>query len=202
MDYLSDFPLSHVGEIHLAGHAEQSDDEGEPLLIDSHDAPVADGVWEHYEFVLSRVGPIPTLIEWDSNLPEWPILKAEAAAAQTILDRRARGSLMPLESSQHELGPLRYAAAFSSALTRPDLETPSLVIGPNGKRGTKRYNVYRNNVTVSLIDALAAVFPAVQRITGVEFFRAMARSSYARDAAALSAPVRIRTRLSAVRRAI
>ena len=69
MDYLSDFPLSHVGEIHLAGHAEQSDDESEPLLIDSHDAPVADGVWELYEFVLSRVGAIPTLIEWDSNLP-------------------------------------------------------------------------------------------------------------------------------------
>jgi uncharacterized protein len=91
MDYLSDFPLSHVGEIHLAGHAEQSDDEGEPLLIDSHDAPVADGVWELYEIVLSRVGAIPTLIEWDSNLPEWPILKAEAAAAQAILDRHARG---------------------------------------------------------------------------------------------------------------
>src|SRR5271167_2703360 len=91
LDYLSDFPLSHVGEIHLAGHAEQSDDEGEPLLIDSHDGPVADGVWELYEFVLSRVGAIPTLIEWDSNLPEWPILKAEAAAAQAILDRRDRG---------------------------------------------------------------------------------------------------------------
>ena len=91
MDYLSNFPLSHVGEIHLAGHAEQSDDEGEPLLIDSHDAPVVDGVWELYEFVLSRVGAIPTLIEWDSNLPEWPILRAEAAAAQAILDRRARG---------------------------------------------------------------------------------------------------------------
>jgi uncharacterized protein (UPF0276 family) len=91
MDYLSDFPLSHVGEIHLAGHAEQSDDEGEPLLIDSHDAPVVDDVWELYEFVLSSVGAIPTLIEWDSNLPEWPILKAEATAAQAILDRRARG---------------------------------------------------------------------------------------------------------------
>jgi len=91
MDYLSDFPLSHVGEIHLAGHAEQSDDEGEPLLVDSHDVPVADGVWELYEFVLSRVGAIPTLIEWDSNLPVWPILKAEAAAAQAILDRRDRG---------------------------------------------------------------------------------------------------------------
>ena len=90
-DYLSDFPLSHVGEIHLAGHAEQSDDEGEPLLIDSHDAPVADRVWELYEIVVSRVGAIPTLIEWDSNLPEWPILKAEAAAAQAILDRRILG---------------------------------------------------------------------------------------------------------------
>ena len=47
--------------------------------------------------------------------------------------------------------------------------------GPNGKAVVKRYNVYRNNVTVSLIDALAAIYPAVQRITGVEFFRAMAR---------------------------
>jgi hypothetical protein len=68
-----------------------------------------------------------------------------------------------------------YATAFSSALTDPDQETPSVVTGPNGKAAIKRYNVYRNNVTASLIDALAAVYPAVQRITGVEFFRAMAR---------------------------
>ena len=47
--YLADFPLSAVGEIHLAGHAEQSDDEGAPLLIDSHDRPVADAVWELFE---------------------------------------------------------------------------------------------------------------------------------------------------------
>ena len=50
-----------------------------------------------------------------------------------------------------------------------------MVTGPNEKAAIKRYNVYRNNVTVSLIDALAAIFPATQRITGVEFFRAMAR---------------------------
>ena len=80
------------------------------------------------------------------------------------------------ELSLVDVRPLRYAAAFSSALLRADLETPSLVIGPKGKSTTKRYNIYRNNVTVSLINALAAVFPAVQRITGVEFFRAMARS--------------------------
>src|SRR5258708_4013341 len=68
-----------------------------------------------------------------------------------------------------------YATSFSSALTDPDRETPSVVTGPNGKAAIKRYNVYRNNVTASLVDALAAVYPAVQRITGVEFFRAMAR---------------------------
>jgi uncharacterized protein len=94
LDYLSDFPLADVGEIHLAGHAEQSDDEGDLLLIDSHDGPVADAVWKLFEIVISRRGPVPTLVEWDSKVPDWPILKAEAAAAQAILDRHhsmARG---------------------------------------------------------------------------------------------------------------
>jgi uncharacterized protein (UPF0276 family) len=90
LDYLSDFPLSRVGEIHLAGHAEQRDDEGDLLLIDSHDGPVTDPVWKLYEIVITRCGPIPTLIEWDSKIPDWPVLKAEAAAAQAILDRGLR----------------------------------------------------------------------------------------------------------------
>ena len=68
-----------------------------------------------------------------------------------------------------------FAAAFAPALTDPTLATPDDVIGPRGKAAARRYNVYRNNVMVSLIDALAAVYPAVQRITGVDFFRAMAR---------------------------
>jgi hypothetical protein len=60
-------------------------------------------------------------------------------------------------------------------LLKPGREAPALVCGPAGKAAAKRFAIYRNNVTVSLIDALAAVYPAVQRITGVEFFRAMAR---------------------------
>ncbi|MBW8788887.1 MAG: DUF692 domain-containing protein [Rhizobium leguminosarum] len=86
LDYLSDFPIAAVGEIHLAGHAEQTDDEDELLLIDSHDGPVADAVWKLYEIVIGRSGPIPTLIEWDSNIPDWPILRGEALAAQAIMD--------------------------------------------------------------------------------------------------------------------
>ena len=84
---------------------------------------------------------------------------------------------MPLEPIRLERGasPASYAAMFSGALMRPDRGPPSLIVGPGGKGAIKRYNVYRNNLTVSLIEALAAIYPAVQRITGDEFFRAMAR---------------------------
>jgi uncharacterized protein (UPF0276 family) len=88
--YLDDFPLDAVGEIHLAGHAEQEDEEGERLLIDSHDGPVADPVWRLFEMIVEERGPIPTLVEWDNDIPDWPILRSEAQRAQAILDRHAR----------------------------------------------------------------------------------------------------------------
>ena len=68
-----------------------------------------------------------------------------------------------------------YAAVFATALLDPDRAIPAAIAGPNGKSAKTRYSVYRNSVTVSLINALAAVFPATMRITGVDFFRAMAR---------------------------
>ncbi|SAL33799.1 hypothetical protein AWB69_03069 [Caballeronia udeis] len=68
-----------------------------------------------------------------------------------------------------------YTEAFAPGLTNPAMVAPEDVVATSGKGVIKRYDVYRNNVTVSLIDALAAIYPAVQRITGVEFFRAMAR---------------------------
>jgi Putative DNA-binding domain len=89
--------------------------------------------------------------------------------------------MLPLEGTPFEQTPFEqtswpsYAAAFASALVDPECETPDIVAGPAGKRGLRRYNVYRNNVMISLIDSLAAIYPAVQRITGVDFFRAMAR---------------------------
>ncbi|RXG88963.1 HvfC/BufC N-terminal domain-containing protein [Bradyrhizobium zhanjiangense] len=70
---------------------------------------------------------------------------------------------------------LSFAAAFARGLLDPARSAPAIVAGPNGKAAGKRYAVYRNNVTVSLISALAAIYPAVQRITGPDFFRAMAR---------------------------
>lgn len=69
-----------------------------------------------------------------------------------------------------------YASDFVPGLLDPGRATPGVVAGPRGKAAGRRYDVYRNNVTVSLIEALAATFPAVARITGPDFFRALARA--------------------------
>jgi hypothetical protein len=93
--------------------------------------------------------------------------------------RRGRRERWPVRPVDLEARPgsrrPSYAAEFVPALLDPDRPPPAAVAGPRGKSADKRYAVYRNNVTVSLINALAATFPATERITGTEFFRAMAR---------------------------
>jgi uncharacterized protein (UPF0276 family) len=92
--YLSNFPLELVQEIHLAGHAEDEDDDGARLLIDAHDRPVADPVWQLYDMVISQTGPLPTLIEWDNDVPDWPVLRREADLADAILEKHRTSYLL------------------------------------------------------------------------------------------------------------
>ena len=73
-----------VGEIHLAGHAREKHDSG-PLLIDDHGSIVSDVTWNLYRRFIERAGPIATLIEWDTDIPEYEVLMAEVAKAETIL---------------------------------------------------------------------------------------------------------------------
>ena len=82
--YLDSLPAAAVGEIHLAGHhaAENVD-----LLIDDHGSRVAPPVWELYAAALKRIGPVPTLIEWDTNLPALEVLLDEVRHAQQLADR-------------------------------------------------------------------------------------------------------------------
>lgn len=90
--YLAGFPLDLVGEIHLAGHFETKDDAGAPLCIDAHGSPVIDHVLALFDMVIERAGPLPTLIEWDNDVPDWPVLRDEALAAQTRLERASRAA--------------------------------------------------------------------------------------------------------------
>jgi len=73
-----------VGEIHLAGHARDSDP-ASPLLIDSHDAAISDAVWALYRRLIARIGPRPTLIERDDQIPAFDVLMAERNVAEAIM---------------------------------------------------------------------------------------------------------------------
>lgn len=87
-DYIDAFPVDHVGEVHLGGHAEDADDDGTPILIDDHGREVADPVWALYARAIARSGPRPTLIEWDNDVPEWSVLFAEARRAERVMAQR------------------------------------------------------------------------------------------------------------------
>ncbi|QJI17370.1 MULTISPECIES: MNIO family bufferin maturase [unclassified Pseudomonas] len=83
--YLNALPLHSVGEIHLAGFAEDADSLGDRLLIDDHGAPVDNAVWQLYQQALQRTGPVATLIERDNDVPAFSVLHAEARQADQHL---------------------------------------------------------------------------------------------------------------------
>jgi hypothetical protein len=96
--YLDALPGELIGEIHLAGHSVDPAD-GRNLLIDDHGAPVADPVWSLFEHLIARIGPRPSLIEWDNNVPDWTTLTADAGRADAVL-RRHRFVGQTVEAAQ------------------------------------------------------------------------------------------------------
>jgi hypothetical protein len=82
--YLAQLPAPAVAEIHLAGHA-VNDADGQPIWIDDHGSPVIDAVWQLYTLALQCFGPVPTLIEWDTNIPAFAVLMEEASKAEQLL---------------------------------------------------------------------------------------------------------------------
>src|SRR5262249_24099331 len=92
LTYLNHIPRAAVREIHLAGHSVRRVGSRE-VLIDTHDAPVCDEVWALYTVALERFGPVPTLIEWDTNIPALEVLAAEARKADRMMEvHRARAA--------------------------------------------------------------------------------------------------------------
>src|SRR5476651_693988 len=83
--YIEALPLHAVGEIHLAGFAEDADNLGDRLLIDDHGAPIDQAVWALYQQVLAKIGPMATLIERDNQLPAFAVLLAEAGQSEELL---------------------------------------------------------------------------------------------------------------------
>jgi uncharacterized protein (UPF0276 family) len=80
--YINAIPAERVVQIHLAGHTNRGS-----YLLDTHSDHVQQSVWDLYRGALRRCGPVSTLIEWDENIPAWPVLAAEAGRARTVRDQ-------------------------------------------------------------------------------------------------------------------
>ncbi len=126
--YLAAFPLAHVGEIHLGGHAVDVDETGAPLLIDAHDRAVSDPVWALYAGVIDAAGPLPTLIEWDNDVPSFPVLLSEAIAAEAIISAAAgapAGGVRGMTMTTTPLAAQTTYHAFAAGLLAPEADLPA-----------------------------------------------------------------------------
>jgi len=90
--YIDSIAPSLIGEIHLAGHSVQSLLTGE-IRIDDHGSQVCDDVWALYQYTLGKMGPKPTLIEWDTNVPDWHVLASQAEIAHQHLISTSKKAL-------------------------------------------------------------------------------------------------------------
>lgn len=177
-----------VGEIHLAGHLRADD-----VVIDNHGSTVADAVWDLYRLAIQRLGAVPTLIEWDTDIPTLPVLLGEADKARTIVLEASSGmsgtpvqqaarvirtqvvnpGLHEVQAGPDDVGGIQLA--FSDGLFAPDLPRLPFFAG-SGETAMRRFARYRGNLVATWEKTMAAVFPVLEALVGEEFFAALARA--------------------------
>ena len=176
-----------VGEIHLAGHLET-----EAAVIDHHGAAVAEPVWALYRAALARFGRVPTLVEWDTDIPPLGDLLAEARKADLMaagagpssagMFAWAAPTVTAHRIEESEPVPETTAGrqqAFAAALFAPGASAP-LLAQLKGEGGAAKLalalDLYRGNLTATWDKTLGAAYPVLRRLVGDEFFSALARA--------------------------
>ena len=164
-----------VGEIHLAGHLETP-----RAVIDHHGAAVAQPVWELYRAALARFGSLPTLIEWDTDIPPLEELLGEARKAEAIASAfsarpadRAAAPAVDAPGAQPGIAGLQQD--FAAALFAPGAAAPLLAQFKDGT-GEHGLALYRGNLTSTWDKTLAAAYPVLRQLVGDEFFSALSRA--------------------------
>jgi hypothetical protein len=152
-----------VGEMHLAGHLVTPE-----AVIDHHGDRVAPAVWALYEKALQRFGPVATLIEWDTDVPELDVLLDEAQRARDIAGK--------LRQEKHVQTLALRQQAFSAALFDAGAEAQALPLFKDGVHAEARFALYRGNLSAAWDKTLASAYPVLQALVGDEFFSALARA--------------------------
>lgn len=165
-----------VGEMHLAGHLET------PLaVIDHHGDTVADPVWRLYEAALERFGALPTLIEWDTEIPPLEVLLGEAEKARVLHAGHAAPAVASVAcgvaGEAEEDAPALAASQqlFAGALFDARQAAPALAQF-KGEQAAQRFDLYRGNLTATWGKTLAGAYPVVLALVGEEFFGGLAQA--------------------------
>jgi len=165
-----------VGEIHLAGYCDTGD-----LVIDDHGSRVHAPVWAVYRHALQRLGPRPTLIEWDTDVPALDVLLDEARLAERcVAEAHGRPTLgaarvgQPVGAVRHAAAPVAEAQlALVAAIRGLPVAPPLAGASEQVARGLA---AYRGNASALAERALAAAYPTVHQLMGDDAFSALARA--------------------------
>lgn len=180
--YIEALNSSSIGEYHLAGYTEVSNDRGgvdESVLIDTHNHVVHDPVWSLFEHTLKVHGARPSLMEWDSDFPEFKVLLQECDKVDAYLDMasevdsefikaKPRAAAI-VQRDEHDLDDVQ-VDLIERLLALQDNKLPSAE-----SAYAHRFWIYQNNVFAALQDYLAEVFPATKGVVGEDFFKQMAQ---------------------------
>ncbi len=186
--YLAALDSSAIGQYHLAGYTEiqrKVNGQDESLLIDTHDHPVYDPVWELFDFTLQHHGARPTLFEWDSDFPEIDVLLNECGKASERLGRLQQDAKASATSQNHLEGPVAASAGapqtveHEPALPLKDFQSQFLddVFALHSSTEQvradhhHRIGVYQNNVFGAMQEYIAEVYPATKGVVGDDFFK-------------------------------
>jgi uncharacterized protein (UPF0276 family) len=175
-----------VGEMHLAGHLVTPQ-----AVIDHHGDRVAEPVWRLYEAALQRFGAVPTLIEWDTDVPPLDVLLAEADKASALHARAAAPAIATAltravgrSASGGDIAPVAAAGGqaladgqqlFAGALL-DDALTAQVLAQFKSDHSEHRLALYRGNQSANWHKTLAAAYPVVLALVGEEFFGGLARA--------------------------
>jgi uncharacterized protein (UPF0276 family) len=165
-----------VGELHLAGHLET------PLaVIDHHGDTVADPVWRLYQAALERFGPLPTLIEWDTDIPPLEVLLGEAEKARGFYARHAARAAAPstpiaLGAAGEEAPALAAGQQLFADALFDARQAPPALAQFKGELAARRFDLYRGNLSATWSKTLAGAYPVVQALVGEEFFGGLAQA--------------------------
>lgn len=164
-----------VGQIHLAGHLVTPE-----AVIDHHGDTVAEPVWELYRAALARFGKLPTLIEWDTDIPALEVLLGEADKARVLAQayevREAARPVIAAPGGSVAAAALGAAQQDFAAALFDQRCVPQVLSQFKGGASEHRFALYRGNLSATWDKTMSAAFPVLRELVGAEFFSALSRA--------------------------